>query len=58
VRVYKLFIAETIEEVMQERLSSKRQISQTAIIGVDGQEFSFSEILNALKLHQKNKSEK
>jgi len=53
VRIFKLFYAETIEEVMQERLSSKRQISQTAIVGVDGQDFSFTEILNALNVSPK-----
>ena len=53
VRVFKLFYAETIEEVIEDRLQFKRQISQSAIIGVDGKEFSFSEILKALQVSPK-----
>lgn len=53
VRIYKLFYVDTIDEVIQDRLLSKRIISEKAIVGVQGESLSFNEILNALNVTPK-----
>ncbi|MBR4260845.1 MAG: DEAD/DEAH box helicase [Clostridia bacterium] len=48
--VYRLFYANTIEEVMNERIQLKREISDAAIVGNDGTEQDKKDLLKALSL--------
>ena len=49
VTVRRLIYAETVEEVIDERLRRKRGIAGTAIIGVEGKEEDYADILAALE---------
>ena len=49
VTVRRLIYARTVEEVIDERLRRKRNIAGTAIIGVEGREEDYADILAALK---------
>jgi SNF2 family DNA or RNA helicase len=49
VAVHHLYYADTVEEVMSERLSRKREMSETAVVGVDGSDESRADILAAIQ---------
>jgi len=49
VTVHRLFLAGTVEEVVQERLQRKRVLAETAVVGVAGDEGDFQDILAALE---------
>jgi len=48
--VYRLYYEGTIEEVVNERISRKRDIAMSAIIGTDGREQDREDIVKVLKL--------
>ena len=48
--VYRLFYQDTIEEIVNERIDRKREISATAIIGNDGIKQDRADIIKALSL--------
>jgi SNF2 family DNA or RNA helicase len=49
VTIHRLFYCDTVEEAIDERLQRKRQIAGTAVVGVEGKEDDYHDILNALK---------
>ena len=49
VTVRRLFCAGTVEEVVNERVKRKRQVSGAAIVGVEGQERDYEDIVAALE---------
>jgi SNF2 family DNA or RNA helicase len=50
VTVHRLFYLNTVEEIIDDRMSRKRDLANAAIIGTDGQENDVSDILNALRI--------
>ncbi|OHX50691.1 DEAD/DEAH box helicase [Cytobacillus oceanisediminis] len=48
VTVYRLFCIDTVEEVINERLERKRELSEAAIIGTDGISINSADIVEAL----------
>ncbi len=48
VTVHRLLVADTVEDVVAERLARKREISATAVIGVSGGEDDYGDIVAAL----------
>lgn len=48
VTVHRLLVANTVEEVINERLDRKRAISETAVVGVIGQDDDYADIIAAL----------
>lgn len=48
--IYRLYYADTIEQVVNERIERKRNISSSAVIGNDGQSQDRLDILKALEL--------
>ena len=54
VTIHRLFYANTVEEVIDDRLTRKRDLAGTAIVGVQGNEDDYDDILNAL--HKSPKS--
>lgn len=48
VTVHRLLVADTVEDVVDERLSRKRELSGTAVIGVEGKEDDYGDIVAAL----------
>ena len=46
--IYRLYYKGTVEEVINERLERKREMSDTAVIGVDGNSENSEDILKAL----------
>lgn len=48
VTVHRLVVANTVEDVVAERLSRKRALSCTAIIGIEGKEDDYGDIVAAL----------
>ncbi|MBI9047472.1 MAG: DEAD/DEAH box helicase [Anaerolineaceae bacterium] len=53
VTIHRLFYENTIEEIIQERLTRKRKLSKTAVVGVDGSEDDEMDILKALRISPK-----
>jgi SNF2 family DNA or RNA helicase len=51
--VYRLFYADTVEEVVNNRIELKRALSDTAVIGVTGKQENRDDILKALLLSPK-----
>jgi SNF2 family DNA or RNA helicase len=49
VTVHRLYYINTVEDVINERLDFKRQISDTAVVGVTGQDEDYKYILDALR---------
>ena len=49
VTVHRLFCGDTVEEVVDDRLGRKRILSETAVVGVQGQAADYADILDALK---------
>jgi Superfamily II DNA/RNA helicases, SNF2 family len=48
--IYRLFYENTVEEIVNERLERKRDISKGAVIGTDGEKENAEDIIAALKL--------
>ena len=48
--VYRLFYTNTVEEVVNEKINSKRSMSDVAVVGSEGTEDTRSLILKALKM--------
>lgn len=48
VSIYRLFYADTVEEVINERLERKREVSNAAVIGTDGKINDNIDLVNAL----------
>ncbi len=49
VTIHRLYYAETVEEVIDERLTRKRELSETAVVGIEGEEGDYGDILRALQ---------
>lgn len=47
--VHRLYLAGTVEEVVDERVSRKRNLSGAALVGVSGKDDDYVDIMNALK---------
>jgi len=50
VTVHRLFYAHTVEEVMDDRMQTKRQIADAAVIGTSGRDQEMSDLLRALRV--------
>lgn len=50
VTVHKLFYADTVEEVINERIEKKRNIFETAVIGTDGETTRVEDIIRAINI--------
>jgi SNF2 family DNA or RNA helicase len=48
VTVHRLLVADTVEDVISERLERKRAIADTAVVGVAGHEDDYADIISAL----------
>lgn len=48
VTVHRLLVADTVEDVVDERLTRKRELSDTAVIGVEGKADDYGDIVAAL----------
>jgi SNF2 family DNA or RNA helicase len=48
VTVHRLLVADTVEDVVDERLTRKRAISNTAVVGIEGKEDDYADIVAAL----------
>ncbi len=46
--IYRLFYADTVEQVVNERIERKREIASTAVVGNDGSSMDKNDILKAL----------
>lgn len=51
--VYRLFYANTVEQVVNDRIELKRDLSDTAVVGVSGKQENRDDIMNALLLSPK-----
>ena len=47
--VYRLFYANTVEQVVDEKINMKRDISEAAVVGTDGNEYSKAELYDAFR---------
>ena len=54
--VYHLFYANTVEDFMANKISSKREMSEQAIVGSKGQEQTMQDILSAISLSPKEEA--
>ena len=50
VTIHRLYYANTVEEVIDQRLERKRNLANTAVIGVTGKEEEYEDIIRALQL--------
>jgi SNF2 family DNA or RNA helicase len=50
VTVHKLYYLNTVEEVMWNRLEAKRNLADTAVVGVDGKRLDRQDIMHALQM--------
>jgi len=50
VRIYRLFYINTVEEIINERMTRKRLLAETAITGTDGTDYDMHDILKALQI--------
>ncbi|WP_158581925.1 DEAD/DEAH box helicase [Sphingomonas edaphi] len=50
VTVHRLFLADSVEEVVNDRIARKRTLSETAVVGVDGKAETVADIQRALQL--------
>ena len=48
--VHRLFYADTIEEIINDRIERKREMSETAVVGTDGKNIEQEDILRALSI--------
>ncbi|MNE94743.1 hypothetical protein D3C80_1927440 [compost metagenome] len=46
--MHRLLVSDTVEDVVDERLRRKRVLSDTAVIGVEGKDDDYSDIVAAL----------
>jgi SNF2 family DNA or RNA helicase len=58
VTVHRLYFADSVEEIVNERLGRKRTLSETAIVGVDGKEDTIADIQRALQMSPVGKTRK
>lgn len=49
VTIHRLYYADTVEEAIDDRLTRKRQLSETAVVGVEGTAEDYSDIMRALQ---------
>jgi SNF2 family DNA or RNA helicase len=49
VTVHRLYYADTVEEAINDRLMRKRELSEAAVVGVDGAAEDYSDIMRALQ---------
>ena len=49
VTIHRLFIADTVEEVINERLNRKRELTDAAIVGITGKVEDYNDIVTALQ---------
>ncbi len=49
VTVHRLFIADSVEEVINERLQRKRGVSEAAVVGITGKDEDYNDIVAALQ---------
>ena len=47
--MHRLYYANTVEEVINDRLSRKRELAETAVVGTEGTADDYVDILRALK---------
>ncbi|MGE0630695.1 MAG: DEAD/DEAH box helicase [Hyphomicrobiaceae bacterium] len=57
VTVHRLFYADTVEEIMDDRLTFKRQLADTAVVGTDGSDADAADILRALRKSPSRRSD-
>lgn len=50
VMVYRLFYADTVEEIMNERMEHKRELAEIAVSGTDGKSQAMNDLLRALNI--------
>lgn len=50
VTVHRLYFGDSVEEIVNERLERKRDLSEAAVVGVDGKEQTISDISKALRM--------
>jgi SNF2 family DNA or RNA helicase len=55
VTVHRLLMADTVEDVVDDRLRRKREISGAAVIGVEGKEDDYGDIVAALSRSPSNR---
>ena len=55
VMVYRLFYAGTVEEVINERMSHKRELAEIAVSGTDGKDQEMNDLLRALNISPVNR---
>lgn len=55
--VYRLYYANTVEQIVNERIELKRDLSDIAVVGVSGKQENRDDILNALLLSPKEDSQ-
>lgn len=48
VTVHRLFVADTVEDVVNDRMSRKRRISGAAVVGVEGRDEDYADVIQAL----------
>lgn len=56
VTVHRLFYADTVEEVIYERMGRKRQLAETAVVGAAGTEDDLADVVEALQRSPKNRA--
>lgn len=49
VTVRRLFCADTVEDVVNDRVQSKREIAETAIVGMQGRDEDYADVIKALE---------
>lgn len=54
VTIHRLFYANTVEEAINDRLERKRELAGTAIVGTQGEENDYPDILNAIQKSPKD----
>lgn len=50
VTIHRLFLAGTVEETINDRLERKREIADSAVVGVTGKDADYQDILDALRI--------
>lgn len=50
VTIHRLYIADSVEEAINQRLERKREISAAAVVGVSGQDHEYEDIVRALQM--------
>jgi len=50
VTVHRLYYANTLEEIIDERIRRKRRMAEEAVVGTDGEEQDYQDIMRALKI--------